>query len=495
MATKQNPKKGIAIAQYDWALLTVVCSLLALGLVMVFSSSFSVGLTGYQDPFYFFLRQLAWTGLSIFVLIVVSSIRYTFWEQWSIGLMAAALLALLMVLTFGADRFGASRTFMNGSIQPSEPAKIAIIIYVSTWLASKGSRIRDVRVGLIPFSVLMGLITVLIVFQPDISTAFLIVSTAFILFFIAGADLKQLLFVGIVTAATFMLVVQNSVYANARVEKFFGSIDNPLASDEFQVRWMVSALINGGPIGKGIGQGDTYVPLGWSDNIFAVIGEEMGLLGAMLIILLFGLFTYCGLRTALRAPDHFGMLLAIGITSIVVLQAILNAAVVVAVAPPTGVTLPFVSYGGSSLVTMMGAVGILLSIGRFSGENSAKPSELGNLAYARFDFGWWNGRSRLSRSGRASTNGRAADQKGQAGKPSGANKPKKPAPPGKSTPRRTPGKRVAKTERATSSPSRKRNSQSRSRSTKASSGHQQSNRSPSGGRGRRGQSTSTTRRR
>lgn len=391
-------------ARYDWALLTVVFSLLTLGLVMVFSSSFSVGLSGYQNPFYFFLRQLAWAGLGIFVLIITASIRYTVWEEWSIGLMALALLGLLLVLSFGADRFGASRTFIEGSIQPSEPAKIAIIIYISTWLASKGARIRDVRVGLIPFSVLMGLITVLIVFQPDISTAFLIVATAFILFFIAGADLKQLVFVGLVTAATFVFVVQNSDYANARVDNFFGSLDNPLASEEFQVRWIIQALINGGLIGEGIGWGSTYVPLGWSDNIFAIIGEEMGLLGALLIIFLFGLFTYCGLRTALRAPDNFGMLLAIGITSIVVLQAILNAAVVVAIAPPTGVTLPFVSYGGSSLVTMMGAVGILLSIGRFSGENPAKPSELGSLAYARFDFGWWNGRSRLSRSRRRPAN-------------------------------------------------------------------------------------------
>lgn len=386
-------------SSYDWGLMTVVIALLGVGLVMVFSASFYIGLQEHSDPFYFFLRQLSWTAIGIFALVIMASIRYTVWEQWSIGLMAIALLGLLIVLPFGSTEFGATRTLFSGSVQPSEPAKIAIIIYISTWLASKGVRIKDVRVGLIPFSVLMGLITVLIVFQPDISTAFLIVATAMILFFIAGADLRQLLLMSIVTGLTFVLVVQNSDYASARVDKYFGSLDNPLGSEEFQVQRMVSALINGGTTGSGIGEGSTYVPLGWSDNIFAVIGEEMGTLGALLIILLFALFAYCGLRTALRAPDTFGMLLALGLTCLLVLQAILNAAVVVAIAPPTGVTLPFISYGGSSLVTTLAAVGILLSIGRFSGESPAKPSELGNLAYARFDFGWWNGGARLSSTG------------------------------------------------------------------------------------------------
>lgn len=414
-----NPKTGKSVkghGRYDWGLMTIVISLLSIGIVMVFSSSFNVALRQHSDPFYFFLRQLSWTAIGVFALVIMASIRYTLWEQWSIALMAAALLGLLVVLPFGATEFGATRTLFSGSVQPSEPAKIAIIIYISTWLASKGVRIRDVRVGLIPFSVLMGLISVLIVFQPDISTAFLIVTTAMILFFIAGADLKQLLFMAVVTTLTFVLVIQNSDYASARVDKYVGSFDNPLGSEEFQVQRMVSALINGGPVGSGIGQGETYVPLGWSDNIFAVIGEEMGMFGALLIIFLFALFAYCGLRTALRAPDDFGMLLALGITCLLVLQAILNAAVVVAIAPPTGVTLPFISYGGSSLVTTLAAVGILLSIGKYSGESLAKPSELGNMAYARFDFGWWNGGARISSSGSRRTTKASKSKAGSSAK-------------------------------------------------------------------------------
>jgi cell division protein FtsW len=170
-----------------------------------------------------------------------------------------------------------------------------------------------------------------------------------------------------------------------------------------------------GPFGVGPGGGTGklpgYVPLGWSDNIFAIVGEEMGLFGTLLVIMLFALLAYRGLRTALRAPDNFGMLLATGITSLLILQAILNAAVVVAAAPPTGVTLPFISYGGSSLITMLGAVGILLSISRYGSEVADSPSQMGKLAYARFDFGWGDRRSRLPRSRSRSTAARRTTKK------------------------------------------------------------------------------------
>ena len=160
-------------------------------------------------------------------------------------------------------------------------------------------------------------------------------------------------------------------------------------------------MINGGPLGVGVGNSTAklpgYLPLSWSDNIFAVIGEELGLIGTLLIVLLFAVLAYRGLRIALNAPDNFGMLLATGITSLLTLQAVLNASVVLAVAPPTGVTLPFISYGGSSLVMAMGSVGILLNISRYSDVMARMRSAPGNVAYARFNFGWGNRRTRLPR--------------------------------------------------------------------------------------------------
>lgn len=390
----------------DWGLLTIVMILLGLGMVMVFSASFAKGTIELNNPFYYISRQVIWCVIGLFAMVFASRVPYRTWERWSVVLMALALLALMAVVIFGSERFNATRTFFGGSVQPSEPAKIIIVMYVSAWLASKGERIRDVRVGLLPFSVLMGAVAVLIVAQPNISTAILIVATASIMFFIAGAEMRQLLFVGAGAGATFWLVIKYSTYANSRVQKFMDSLWDPLQSDEYQVQQAIEALVRGGLFGKGLGNGHAqlpnYLPVSWSDNIFAVIGEEMGMIGALLVIFLFAMLAYFGLRTALRAPDNFGMLLATGITASLTLQALLNMAVIVAAAPPTGVTLPFISYGGSSLVTALGAIGILLNISRHAGEG--KPSAvLGNRAYARFDFGWRNRGTRLSGTGRRAT--------------------------------------------------------------------------------------------
>ena len=186
------------------------------------------------------------------------------------------------------------------------------------------------------------------------------------------------------------------------------SIRNPLESAEWQSVQSAQAMINGGALGVGVGNSQAkypgYLPVSWSDNIFAIIGEELGLVGALFVILLFALLAYRGLRIALERPDNFGMLLATGITTLLILQAVLNTAVVVAVAPPTGVTLPFISYGGSSLVTALGAIGIMLNISRQIRPGVAPPAATGNLAYARFDFGWGNGRPRLSGNRRRRTN-------------------------------------------------------------------------------------------
>ncbi|RIK58638.1 MAG: hypothetical protein DCC57_00320 [Chloroflexi bacterium] len=411
MAAKNPPAgprtntTGSSAGSYDWGLLTVVVTLLAFGALMVFTASYAQGINGFDNPFYFFLRQLAWMLLGLAAMVVAMRIPYQAWERWSIPMMLATLIALIAVIAVGGETLGATRTFFSGSVQPSEPAKLIIIIYISAWLASKGTRIRDVQVGLIPFSILMGIITVLIVAQPNISTSILIVATAFIMFFIAGAELRQLLIVALGGTITFWVIIEYSAYAGGRVERYLEAIWDPLQSTEWQTTRTIRALLNGGVFGQGLGGGDYKlpggVPLPWSDNIFAVVGEELGLLGALLVILLFSLLAYRGLRTALRAPDTFGMLLATGITSLLVLQAILNIAVVTAVAPATGVTLPFITYGGSSLVTVMGAIGILLNISRGQSRGAARSSPNTDLrtAYARFDFGWRNRRSRLSGAG------------------------------------------------------------------------------------------------
>jgi cell division protein FtsW len=249
-ATKKQAAKAATnegrIGGYDWGLLAVVMILLSLGLIMVFSSSYARALAMGRSPYYFILRQVMWTGVGLVALIMAARINYALLERFSIPLMGMALIMLLAVIPMGSETFGANRTYFGGSVQPSEPAKIVIIIYVSAWLASKGSLIQNVRVGLVPFSVLMGIVTVLIVTQPDISTAILIVSTASIMFFIAGAKLRQLLIIGMGIAATFALVINYSSYASARVSKYWNGLQNPLQSDEWQAVQSVQAIINGG---------------------------------------------------------------------------------------------------------------------------------------------------------------------------------------------------------------------------------------------------------
>jgi cell division protein FtsW len=361
--------------------MAVVTAMLIYGLVMVFSASYPYSVLGEQEhPWYFVGLQLAWIGVGLVVMLVAARIPYTIWEKWSVPLMAVTLIALIVLLVFGNERFGSTRTFIGGSVQPSQPAKVIITIYVAAWLASKGDRIRSVSVGLIPFAVGMGFLTVLIVLQPSISTAFLIVATASVMFFIAGAALGQLAVILLGGAATFWFIVRYSSYAGDRLQNYISSVGNPLTSNEFQVQQTVQALTTGGPVGVGIGQGTAqmpgFVPLAWSDNIYAVIGEELGLIGTLLVIVLFGLLAYRGLTIAMKTRDPFGMLLAIGLTTMIIIQAMLNVAVVIAVLPPTGVPLPFFSYGGSSLVTAMAAVGLLFSISRFG--PSARPRSVKN---------------------------------------------------------------------------------------------------------------------
>ena len=404
MTTKSARAQG----SFDWGLLTIVATLLALGSIMVFSASYAVSTIDSGTPYTYFFKQMVWIVIGVIVMVVAMRIPYHFWERMSIPLMGVALLSLLAVLFFGDVRYGATRTLFNGSVQPSEPAKIAIIIYVSAWLASKGTRIRNVQVGLVPFAVLMGIITVLLVAQPAISTTALIVVTAFIMFFIAGAEPRQLILLGLGGTGTFWLIFQYSAHARERIAKYTASFWDPLQSQEWQVVQTIRAMLKGGFFGRGLGNGEFKlpggVPLGWSDNIFAIIGEELGVLGALIVIFLFSLLVYRGLRTALRAPDTFGMLLATGITTLLTLQAMLSIAVVLAVSPPTGVALPLISYGGSALVTVMGAIGILLSVSRRADQSSPVGTNLQD-SYARFNLGWGNGRSRVPGSSRGATSG------------------------------------------------------------------------------------------
>jgi cell division protein FtsW len=379
----------------DYVLILVVAALLILGLMMVYSSTFDMAYVEYGNPSYFFLRQIVWTVLGLGVLTVLARIDYHVWERWAVIIMAGTLLLLGLVLVAGSEKFGAQRWLLNGSIQPSEVAKISVIIYIAAWVTSKGEKIRQVTYGLIPFAILIGLVTGLVLFQKDLSTALLIAATAWMMFFFAGADMIQLVATMVFCVATFAVLIVREPYRLERVLAFLNPDADPSGSS-FQIHQALIALASGGILGQGLGasrQKFGYVPAVHTDTVFAVLGEELGLIGCLVLIGLFVLLAYRGFKIALEAADPFGTILASGLTCSLVLQALINMGVVTATLPYAGVPLPFISYGGSSLLASMACVGLLLSISRGRREVKGRSS-------ARTGIGRGNWGSRISPAGR-----------------------------------------------------------------------------------------------
>ncbi len=387
------------IHKFDYMLIVIIITLLLVGLMIVYSATFDLAYRVYGHSTYFFVRQMVWSALGLAIMLVTTRIEYHRWQRFSIPIMGSTLLLLIAVLLVGSERFGAQRSLLNGSIQPSEFCKLAVIIYIAAWLSSKGERIRQATYGLIPFAILIGLIAGLIVLQPDFSTAILIVTTTIAMFFIAGADLVQLLISFIFGSATFAFLITRSAHASARVANFLESLSEPYSSSNYHLQQALIALGSGGISGRGLGdsrQKFGYLPLSHTDSIFAVLGEELGLIGCLIVMGLFAALAYRGFKIALEAPDNFGTVLASGVTCWLTFQALINIGVATATLPFTGLPLPFISFGGSSLVASMAGVGLLLSISR--GTQDEQRTSGG--ASARFDFRRRNRRPRLSRSGR-----------------------------------------------------------------------------------------------
>jgi cell division protein FtsW len=347
----------------DWILLSVTVALAAVGLMMVYSSSSAMGYVEFGDAAYFFKRQAMWLGIGLVVMFVVSRIRYEHWTKVSILIMAATLIMLVFLVFFRKGE----RLLVGRSISPGELAKLAVVIYIGHWLASKRDLLRKLPYGLLPFTIMVGVVAGLVVAQPDISEAIVIVLVAVVMFFLAGADLLQFA-IGIVGGiAAFAFVIQQIPEAMERLRPFLEDWQNPLSSTNDQLRMGLLALGKGGLTGLGPGNGQ--MKYGWlsaahTDSIFAIVGEELGLFGCLFLVCLFAILIYRGLRLASSAPDSFGRLLAAGITCWIGFQALINMAVVTGTIPFTGIALPFISVGGSSLVTCLVGVGILLSISR-----------------------------------------------------------------------------------------------------------------------------------
>lgn len=358
----------------DFVLFITTLTLLGIGLVMVFSSSAVTASVTYGDAYYFFKKQLMWAIIGIVAMFVVMKLNFLRLKDFAVPLLIFSIVCLALVVTpLGIEVKGSSRSFNFGFLRfsPSELAKIAVVMFFARALDIKIDKISSFTKGVLPFLAMLALICGLIMLQPDLGTAFTIAGTMFFMLMIAGAEWLHL---GLITGTGVMAVAAAIIFEPYRMERVTAFL-NPwkYASDEgFQTIQSLYALGSGGLFGMGLGRSRQkffYLPEQHTDFIFAILGEELGFIGASLVVALFLLFAWRGFKIAINAPDNFSRLLAAGITILITFQAAINIGVVSGALPVTGITLPFISYGGTSLLFTMIGVGLLLNISRYSSQN------------------------------------------------------------------------------------------------------------------------------
>ncbi|OEF96754.1 putative lipid II flippase FtsW [Desulfuribacillus alkaliarsenatis] len=355
----------------DFFLLTITFVLTCFGLVAVYSASFAISFERYHDASYFFTRQLMWAILGFIALLITMNIPYKFLRKLSPLMFFVTLFLLVIVLIpgIGVERNFAQRWIGFGPIliQPSELLKVVISIYFAHYLSKRLDRMDEFKETVQPILIMLAICFGLIMLQPDFSTAVIIAIITFTLLFSAGARIKHLFLVGV---AMLPLVIIMAIWKPYRIKRLMTFLD-PWAADSlkegYQIIHSLYAFGNGGISGVGFGAGLQklfYLPEPHTDFIFSIIGEELGLIGAISIILLFALFLWRGLLISSKVEDPFGSLLALSLTVMISVQAFMNIAITIGMLPVTGLTLPFISYGGSSLLVTLIATGIILNISR-----------------------------------------------------------------------------------------------------------------------------------
>ncbi|MGH9212018.1 MAG: putative lipid II flippase FtsW [Acidimicrobiales bacterium] len=347
--------------------LVVVFNLL--GLVMVLSASSVTAYDEYGSSWYFVNRQAIWATIGVAALVGISRVDYHRWRRMARPMLWVGVSALVLVLTpLGVPVNGAQRWLGEGpvTVQPAEMVKLALLVWVADLLARRAAWMSNTRATLRPVVVVVGAISLLVMLQPNLGTTLVIVAIALALCFVAGVPLAPLARWGAGVVAIATALALTAPYRRTRVFSFLDPMADPLGQGYQQAQSLVG-LATGGFSGTGLGASRAkwgFLPLAHSDFIFAIVGEELGLVGALVVVALFVLFGVLGVRVALHAPDRFGMLLAVGITSWFLVQAFVNIGAVIGVLPVTGVPLPFVSYGGSSLMFSMIGAGMLLAVAR-----------------------------------------------------------------------------------------------------------------------------------
>jgi len=355
-------------AQYDLSLLIIAISLMGLGIVIVYSASAILATDRFGDGYYFLKKQALFGAFALAMMMVTMSIPYAFLKRLAYPMLGASVLFLILLLIPGIGyRVGGSTRWIrlvNLSFQPSEFAKLVLIIFLAYFLEKKGDRMKTFSLGFLPVLIISGTMIYLVMLQPDFGVALFLATMVFMLLFIGGVRMLYLVSTILAALPIIYLLITRVDYRYRRIIGFLDPWEDP-SRTTFQMVQSLLAFGSGGIFGTGLGGGSQklfFLPAPHTDFIFSVIGEELGLVGATITLGLFTLFTIRGFRIALMAQDTFGTLLGVGITAMISLQVIINMGVVLGLLPTKGLTLPFISYGGTSLLVNAMGVGILLNI-------------------------------------------------------------------------------------------------------------------------------------
>ena len=401
-ARRTATRGGVRRERHDpaYGLLLAVMALSAIGIVMVYSASSVRSYFNNSDPAAQGMEQIVWAAIGLAGLLVASRIDFRHLRYLAIPIfvITLALLGAVLIPGIGSEINGSRRWIVIpgfGSLQPAEFAKLAVVLYLAHWLDRRGKAAGSFWNGLIPFALVIAPGFLLIAMEPDLGTAGIYAIVAGSVFFMAGANLVYIAAIGAAVVAAAWAMIQSTGYQLERVRTFLDPFSDPLGAGYNTVQSLY-ALALGGITGLGLGESKQkflYLPAPSTDFIFAIIGEEWGLVGTLTIVALFVVVAYQGYRIAIAAPDTFSGLLACGITTWLAVQALVNMMVVTALLPVTGIPLPFISAGGSALTINLAAVGILLSISR-------ETTQTGSLRDAVFGIGRRDRRARLPRAGR-----------------------------------------------------------------------------------------------
>ncbi|MGI6092588.1 MAG: stage V sporulation protein E [Veillonellaceae bacterium] len=362
---------GVRPKSPDFIIFFAVIALLAIGVVMVYSSSAVSAYVNFQDSYYFLKRQIIWVTLGLLAMILTMNIDYHAWRKLAKPVMLVTIVLLILVLIPGMGRVvnGARRWLGFGSLymQPSEIAKLSMVLFCASSLALRQDRITSFVKGVLPQLLVLLVVFGLILKEPDLGTALAIGGTVFVLLFTAGAKISHLVSLGVAGVSGIIAAIIVEPYRMKRLLAFSDPWADPLDTG-YHIIQSLYAIGSGGLFGVGLGRSREkflYLPEPHTDFIFAILGEELGFIGTITVIILFFLFAWRGLKVAISAPDIFGSLMAAGITTMIIIQALMNIAVVTASMPVTGIPLPFLSFGGSALIFTLSGVGILLNISRY----------------------------------------------------------------------------------------------------------------------------------